>query len=711
MKQIGSSQLPPANLHTTHRSMFVFHFLLLLLCVLRTNGAYQFVANTKCKGADNSQYDQWYKTSGFTSTQCEKWCTDAGNDCVAWGMGHRADFATGCLIYVKNGVNPTSSSPISGILSAAGGTATGTPAQAVVSNPSDPNWKCYKKITETTQPSSSTACASPSSSCTNTDGTSPNSVECSCGVQTCASGSFCKIIPINNGPASLPPVFPQGAVLAQTTWSTGENFWIDRVYTMSSFDTFTAANGWSYRVKAHLGRGFTIQPSSDSTIAVLTLATDGTISPPLSGTWTACTSNVAYNVQGTNYYLNACQERSVKKNTIVKLDVIGVHHMVFVKHLCQSHVAHTSACTITDGSSPNQNACTCGTTNCTAAGTGLFCWSVLNKCSKSPACSSDDASQANTNTESCTCGLSECDTTSGLFCLATASKCANTAACSTTDGTAANAAACLCGTNQCDATSGLYCRLDSRCGDERLYPPLSDATFYVAAQNYAAGGTRRTTATNAWGPIAEWDTSVVTDMSGGFYQYAWTSKASTFTADLSKWDVSNVVIMYWLFANCRLFNSDLSNWDVSKVRSLQSTFQQAVAFQSDLSEWDTSSMVEMTIAFHAAVRWNSDISKWDMSKAKELNAMLKGASAFEQETWCSESWHKAGWETMGLGDYQGQLKYADNAFGGVTGGKTGLAASQVRNFFLFYDLIINKKIPIHSLRTCAAFFQPTQLFF
>ena len=850
--------------------MFVFHCLLLLLCVPRIFSQYQFVANTKCKGADDSQFDFWYKESDFTPTTCEKWCTDAGNDCVAWGMGNHNALVTACSIYMKDGVDPTSSSPVTDILFLSGtgtavepdkpvvvvsqgsgtisisstwtqndamwtdrvytfesmgrftpsnfdylitstvtfrnqgyqlrfpsaakivvfhelnnvgwegnsgwspcdsetmvdspglfgmpstncymktafaddvvhfhdnngpdygsnsndlttqktigfvkllpaaasatGTAAGTPAQAVVSNPSDKNWKCFKKIPQTTPPPTSTACASPPSSCANTNGTLSNSVECSCGVQTCASGSFCKIIAMNDGPASLPPVFPQGTVVAQSTWSYDENFWIDRDYKMTNFDVFTTANGWSYRMKASLGKGFTIQPSSDSMIAVLTLATDGTISPPLSGTWTACTSNVAYIIRGTIYYLNACQERSVKKNTVVKLDVIGVHHMVFVKHLCQSHVANTAACTTTDGSSPNQNACTCGTSNCDAAGTGLYCWSALNKCSKSPACSSTDASQV--NTESCTCGLSDCDTTSGLFCLAVANKCANTTMCSTTDGTAANAAACLCGTNQCDATSGLYCRLDShRCGNERLYPPLSDATFFVAAQNYDADGTRRTTATDAWGPISEWDTSAVTDMSQGFALKNFYSSASTFTGDLSKWDVSNVVIMFMLFYNCGQFNSDLSNWDVSKVRNLGSTFYQAVAFQSNLSEWDTSSMVEMYNTFYAAARWNSDISKWDVSKVISIGSMLKGASAFVQETWCSESWNTVG--SIGLSDIQGQLKYSDSSFGSVDveSGTTTLAASQ-GEIFCCNPGSFATSIPDKSCRLCGAG-QMTNLF-
>ena len=118
-------------------------YLLLLLLFQRTfSQDYEFVANTKCQAADGSDFDQWYKTTTFTSSLCQKWCTDAGSDCVAYGMGKRSDLVAGCIVYMKDGKDPTSKSPTSGILSALAGTAAN---QKVVSKTSDTNWECYKK--------------------------------------------------------------------------------------------------------------------------------------------------------------------------------------------------------------------------------------------------------------------------------------------------------------------------------------------------------------------------------------------------------------------------------------------------------------------------------------------------------------------------------------------------------------------------------------
>ena len=36
--------------------------------------------------------------------------------------------------------------------------------------------------------------------------------------------------------------------------------------------------------------------------------------------------------------------------------------------------------------------------------------------------------------------------------------------------------------------------------------------------------------------------------------------------DISKWDVSKVINMSYMFAFCKKFNQDISNWDVSKVK-------------------------------------------------------------------------------------------------------------------------------------------------
>merc|ERR1719506_2313514 len=56
------------------------------------------------------------------------------------------------------------------------------------------------------------------------------------------------------------------------------------------------------------------------------------------------------------------------------------------------------------------------------------------------------------------------------------------------------------------------------------------------------------------GPIAEWDVSRVTDISGAF------ANANSFNGDISSWDVSSVTDMGLMFMFATSFNADLSKW-------------------------------------------------------------------------------------------------------------------------------------------------------
>jgi surface protein len=60
------------------------------------------------------------------------------------------------------------------------------------------------------------------------------------------------------------------------------------------------------------------------------------------------------------------------------------------------------------------------------------------------------------------------------------------------------------------------------------------------------------------GDISKWDVSNVTNMC---YMFSY----SQFNGDISKWNVSNVTNMEYMYDNSK-FNGDISNWNISNVK-------------------------------------------------------------------------------------------------------------------------------------------------
>merc|ERR1712224_487649 len=78
------------------------------------------------------------------------------------------------------------------------------------------------------------------------------------------------------------------------------------------------------------------------------------------------------------------------------------------------------------------------------------------------------------------------------------------------------------------------------------------------------------------------------------------------------------------------FNGDLSKWDVSKVTNMGYMFISASSFNADISKWDVSKVTRMESMFFAASSFNRDISKWDVSRVKNMDQMFSLAVSFEQ---------------------------------------------------------------------------------
>ena len=66
-----------------------------------------------------------------------------------------------------------------------------------------------------------------------------------------------------------------------------------------------------------------------------------------------------------------------------------------------------------------------------------------------------------------------------------------------------------------------------------------------------------------YGPISEWKTERVTDMSILFIG------KQLFNEDISKWNVSNVTDMKEMFRNAIAFDQQLDSWNVSNVKNME----------------------------------------------------------------------------------------------------------------------------------------------
>ena len=94
------------------------------------------------------------------------------------------------------------------------------------------------------------------------------------------------------------------------------------------------------------------------------------------------------------------------------------------------------------------------------------------------------------------------------------------------------------------------------------------------------------------------DVSYITDMSYLF-------EGIHFNGDISKWDVSNVKDMKYMFYWCGSFNKDISKWDVSSVKYMQCMFLGCVNFNQDLSVWDVSNVTTFINTFlHCKIEEN-----------------------------------------------------------------------------------------------------------
>ncbi len=179
------------------------------------------------------------------------------------------------------------------------------------------------------------------------------------------------------------------------------------------------------------------------------------------------------------------------------------------------------------------------------------------------------------------------------------------------------------------------------------------------------------------GDISGWDVSAVTDMSSMF------RSARAFNGDISGWDVSAVTNMGKMFGDADTFAGDISGWDVSAVTNMVEMFMSAWAFTGDISGWDVSAVTNMRAMFYNALKFNGDISGWDVSAVTDMSSMFRSAWAFTgnisgwdvssvmdmSEMFGSSVFNGdiSGWDVSSVTDMSGMFNYARVFNGNISG--------------------------------------------
>jgi surface protein len=138
--------------------------------------------------------------------------------------------------------------------------------------------------------------------------------------------------------------------------------------------------------------------------------------------------------------------------------------------------------------------------------------------------------------------------------------------------------------------------------------------------DWIAGGTLKADVVARYGPIEDWDTSLVTDMS-----YLFSGK-STFNADISKWNVSKVTNMTSMFDSAGAFDVDISKWNVENVTTMNKMFWYAESFNQNLSDWNPGKCMNFIGMFWKAFQNQQTNGSWLVSSAFAI-ALEHNASA------------------------------------------------------------------------------------
>lgn len=131
-----------------------------------------------------------------------------------------------------------------------------------------------------------------------------------------------------------------------------------------------------------------------------------------------------------------------------------------------------------------------------------------------------------------------------------------------------------------------------------------------------------------YGPLPDWNVSLVTNF-GGMFSALRNPMASSFSGNVSAWDVSQATHLHDMFQFAARFNGDLSHWKVDKVQYFNSMFEGCSNFQGiGLERWRVSNG-RLFMAMFSDVNSLSpllDLRSWNLWQATSTKAMFRNSS-------------------------------------------------------------------------------------
>ena len=146
-------------------------------------------------------------------------------------------------------------------------------------------------------------------------------------------------------------------------------------------------------------------------------------------------------------------------------------------------------------------------------------------------------------------------------------------------------------------------------------------------------------------PLNDWDVSHVTNM------YCMFGDAESFNQPLDQWDVSNVTEMENMFCGAKNFNQPLDKWNVSNVKNMSRMFAYS-SFNQPLDKWNVSNVTSMVGMFDHNKAFNQPLDKWNTKNLEDSALMFVGANSFNQNL--------SSWNSNKISDCRGMFKDAKN---------------------------------------------------